>query len=167
MYFVTCLESTKGEKWYRSTLCLAEVCHAWMKQLRVDMKMTEACDLPNTATLNNTPGRRNTGKPGNRIRSSSLTRNRRLSSKLMMMLMMLTVVVVVVVLVVRRLSKFLLFFLALGKVFQPLDAVTYVYLSNVLPLLFVTINIAWYVLTRLRYVQATKTVHFPYNRKAW
>jgi len=87
-----------------------------MKQLRADMKMAEGCDLPNTATLNSTRGRRNTVKPGKRIRISSMPRNRGWSSKIMIMLMMMTVVVVV--LVVRRLSKFLLLFLALGKVFS-------------------------------------------------
>jgi len=74
------------------------------------------------------------------------------------MVVVVVVVVVIVVIVVRILSKFVLFVLTLGKIFQPLDAVGYVQLSNLLPLQFVTINIAWYMLTRLRYVQTDKTL---------
>jgi hypothetical protein len=76
------------------------------------------------------------------------------------MVVVVVIVEVVVVVVVRILSKCILFVLALGTIFQPLDIIGNVFLSNLLVLLFVTINIPWYMLTHLRYVQTDKTTSF-------
>ena len=89
---------------------------------------------PNMATQNSTRGRRNTRKPGKREKFSSETRNRGWRSKYIII-----IVIIIIITTTMILPKSILFVLALGTIYQPLNAVGYVFISNLLPLFFISL----------------------------